>query len=74
MEENKYIDLLCDFGFRRTFGKVEDLVGNLSQDEWAEYNATLKQARDYYATISYARNEGWKEGEAKGRARAEQAQ
>ena len=57
-------------GLFERLGELSE-VANLSQDEWAEYNATLKQARDYYATLSYARTEGWKEGDAKGRAEGE---
>lgn len=52
------------------FRRVEEVgkMANLSKDEMHRYESELKAYRDYYSTLSFARNEGLATGRAEGRA------
>ncbi len=57
------------------FRRVEEVgrMADLSRDEMHQYESELKAYRDYYSTVSFAREQGleagFAEGEAKGRAK-----
>ncbi len=51
------------------FDKLLDVadVASLSKEERMRYDATLKQYRDYYNTVTYAKEEGFQKGMEKGK-------
>ena len=53
------------------FDKLLDVadVASLSKEERMRYDATLKQYRDYYNTVTYAKEEGFQKGMEKGLAK-----
>lgn len=52
------------------FRRVEEVgrMANLSRDEMHKYESELKVYRDFYSTVSYARDQGVEYGLAEGRA------
>ena len=58
--EERYINLLTDFGFERLFEEAE--IAKFTPQEMREYEASMKAYRDIKNSVDTAKREGIAEG------------